>query len=83
MFIDENLKTARIIQDTFSFCASLRISARIGITPYLKREQVRKNFGPIGLLLVKFGGKWNAEAGDPEAECQLVLDLEVHLQISD
>ena len=43
---DENLKTARIILDTFSFCASLSISARIGITPYLKREQVRKDFGP-------------------------------------
>ena len=30
------LNTARIILETFSFCASLRISAKIGITPYLK-----------------------------------------------
>ena len=48
---DEHLKTARIILDTFSFCASLSISARIGITPYLKREQVRKDLGPMGYYL--------------------------------
>ena len=32
-------------------------------------------------LLVQLGGEGNAEAGDPEAESQLVLDLEVHLHI--
>ena len=42
----ENLKTARIILETFSFCASLSISARIGITPYLKRDnKFGKNSG--------------------------------------